>query len=82
MLAEIYRQLNDIKNISKAAKDCGIERTRLWRIVNGHAEPKLDELIELESAGHIILALADSCPHCGTTELLCGHGSPGGCCSK
>lgn len=21
----------------------------------------------------------DTCPECGTTELLCGHGSSGGC---
>lgn len=81
MLSEIYRQLNNIKNITKVAKDCGIEKTRLWRIVNGHTEPKLDELIELELAGYVILDLSGSCPNCGTTELLCGHGSHGGCVS-
>lgn len=53
MLETIYSQLNNIKNGRKASRDSGIQYTRLWRILNGLQEPRLDELIALEQAGFI-----------------------------
>jgi hypothetical protein len=83
MIETIYAQISQIKSVSKTARAAGVSPKRLYQIVNGRAEPRLDELVALEQNGFIEFhGASESCPTCGTTELLCGYGSPGGCCSS